>query len=118
MNDENNSPWQNLGGRQRTIISYVKSPLGFYTLALLIVEGFLLGGGAMLGLSEIIRITILGTGVLLFLAVIGVVTVLVIRYPKSLVFSEESHIQWESMRVFGDSTRPMPEKTITVMPGS
>jgi len=118
MADEDNSPWKRVGGKRGKIISYVRSPLGFYTLALLIVESFLLGSGAMFGLSETVRIVAIALGVFLFLVVLGTVTTLVIKFPQSLVFTEESHLEWEYIHVFGDSSRPLPEKTITVSSGT
>jgi hypothetical protein len=113
MADEENS-WKRIGGKRGKIISYVKSPLGFYTLALLIVESFLLGTGALFGLSETMKITALFVGVFLFLGVVVTVTALVIKFPQLLVFSEESHLEWEYMHVFGDSSHPMPDRIITV----
>lgn len=105
--EENQSKWfQNVGGQRRSVVSYVKSPLGFYVLALLIVETFLLGAGAMFGLSEIVRIAAMTTGVLLFIGVIAVVTILVVKYPKSLVFSEQSYLEWKSMQIYGDNLHP------------
>jgi hypothetical protein len=111
---DDNSPWKKIGGKRGKIISYVKSPLGFYVLALLIVESFLVGTGAMFGLSETMRIIAIVLGVVLFLTVVGIVTILVIKFPHSLVFTEESHLEWEYMHVFGDSSRPLSEKTITI----
>jgi len=43
MADEEKEPWKKVGGKRGRVISYVKSPLGFYALSLLIVESFLLG---------------------------------------------------------------------------
>jgi len=66
MADEDNQPWKKVGGKREKVISYVRSPLGFYTLALLIVESFLLGSGRMFGLSETVRIAAMIAGVFLF----------------------------------------------------
>lgn len=112
MADEDN--WKKVGGKRGKIISYVKSPLGFYTLALLIIESFLLGSGALFGLSEVMKIIALFVGVALFLGVVATVTALVIKFPQLLVFSEESHLEWEYMRVFGDSSHPIPDRAIDV----
>lgn len=113
MADKDKS-WRNVGGSRRKIISYVKSPLGFYTLALLIVESFLFAAGAFFNFSEAMRTFILFVGVMLFVGLIATVTTLVVKFPQFLVFSEESHLEWESMHVYGDSVRPLPEKIITV----
>lgn len=101
--------FRDITGRRRSVISYIKSPLGFYALALLIVEAFLLSAGKLFDLSETMRVAALATGVLLFAGVIAVVTVLVVKYPQALVFSEHSHLEWQSMQVFGDSLNPWPE---------
>ncbi len=60
----------------------------------------------MFGLSEIVRIAAMTTGVLLFIGVIAVVTILVVKYPKSLVFSEQSYLEWKSMQIYGDNLHP------------
>ena len=73
-------------------IQAIHSPLGFFALALLIVESFLVGAGAWFDLSSEWRIVAMGVGVLLFLIVFGAVVGLVVCYPKNLVFSEESHL--------------------------
>ena len=117
MDEEKEPQWRNVGGKRRKIISYVKSPLGFFALALLIVESFLFGGGKWFDLSETMRIVTIGTGVVLFLVVIGVVTMLAVKYPQALVFSEHSHLEWEYMHVFGDNSRPFPDRTIIVQKG-
>lgn len=111
---EEEKSWRNVGGSRRKIISYVKSPLGFYTLALLIVESFLFCAGAFFEFSEGMRTLILFVGVMLFVGLIATVTTLVIKFPQFLVFSEESHLEWESMHVFGDNARPLLGKILKV----
>ena len=44
------------------IVGVVRSPLGFFTLSLLIVEGFLLGAGVFFNLSPTIRGIAIGVG--------------------------------------------------------
>lgn len=51
------------------IVRAVRSPLGFFVLALLIVESFLLGAGIWFNLPEVWRIAAIGVGVILFLIV-------------------------------------------------
>jgi len=106
----------NLSAKRRSVISYVKSPLGFYVLALLIIETFLIAAGTLFNLSETMRIISMGLGVLLFVLVVGVVTLLAIRYPQSLVFSEHSHIEWESLQLFGDSSKPLAGTIVRARP--
>jgi hypothetical protein len=86
--------------RSKTVQA-IHSPLAFFALSLLIVETFLLGAGSLFDLSPGWRIAALATGVVLFLAVTGTVVWLVVRYPQNLVFSEESHVQYARMQLFG-----------------
>lgn len=87
-----------------TVVRAARSPLGFFVLALLIVEVFLAGAGIGFGLSETWRLIALGVGVVLFLIVFGTVVWLVIRHPQNLVFSEESHVQVEALRIYGSES--------------
>jgi heme A synthase len=87
-----------------TVVRAARSPLGFFVLALLIVEGFLVGAGVWFGLSESWRLVALGVGVVMFLLVFGMVFWLVIRYPQNLVFSEESHVQVAALRIYGNES--------------
>jgi len=101
---------------RQEVIARVYSPLGFFTLALLIVETFLLCAGIFFDLKEVWKITALGIGVLLFLIVVGSVIFLVIKYPKNLVFSERSHIQEEAMKVYGDNKNPVSAAGLRALP--
>ena len=70
----------------------VTAPLGFFVLALLIVETFLgaaLVGGHLEGPSQI---TVLWMGVWMFVLVIGVVGVLVWQKPENLTFDKQAHL--------------------------
>src|SRR5579862_5817558 len=86
-------------------VQAVHSPLGFFVLALLIVETFLLGAGRWFGLSEQWRVAALGVGVTLFLIVFATVVWLVVAHPENLVFSEESHVHYAAMKMFGSERR-------------
>src|SRR6266478_1215483 len=118
MPSENAESKQSIFAHRGEILRYVKSPLGFYTLALLIVESFLLGAGRLFNLSESVRISVLYMGVGLFVGVIAVVTWLVIKHPLPLVFSERSHLEWESMQVHGEKSRPLLGLVIEPKSGS
>ena len=83
------------------MVQAVHSPLGFFVLALLIVEAFLFGAGIWFELSDTWRLIAIGTGVGLFLLVFCTVVWLVVKYPQYLVFGEESHVQYEAMKMFG-----------------
>ncbi|SRR6266446_3149549 len=107
MPSENAESKQSIFAHRGEILRYVKSPLVFYTLALLIVESFLLGAGRLFNLSESVRISVLYVGVALFIGVIAVVTWLVIKHPLPLIFSERSHLEWESMQIQGEKSRPL-----------
>lgn len=96
-------------------IQAIHSPLGFFALALLIVESFLVGAGAWFDLCSEWRIVAMGVGVLLFLIVFGAVVGLVVCYPKNLVFSEESHLQYDRMQIFGTKERAITGRTLTAL---
>ena len=68
------------------------APLGFFILALLIVESFL--GAALLGgrLDSHNQITVLWMGVGLFVFVILTVAVLVWNKPENLTFDKQAHL--------------------------
>ncbi len=97
-------------------VQAVHSPLGFFVLALLIVEAFLSGTGTWFGLPEPWKIAAIGVGVILFLIVFGTVVWLVIRYPQNLVFSEESHIQFAAMKIFGSEKRLITGRDLEALP--
>lgn len=98
------------------IVRAAHSPLGFFVLALLIVETFLLGSGTWFGLSEAWKIVALCVGVILFLVVFGTVVWLVIAYPQNLVFGEESHVQFAAMKMFGTESRRITGHDLEALP--
>ena len=97
-------------------VQAVHSPLGFFVLALLIVEGFLLGAGTWFGLSEPWKLAAIGIGVLLFLGVFGTVVWLVVKYPENLVFGEESYVQFEAMKVYGSENHVLTGRNLRALP--
>lgn len=98
------------------IVRAAHSPLGFFVLALLIVETFLLGSGTWFGLSEAWKITAICIGVLLFLVVFGTVVWLVVAYPQNLVFGEESHVQFAAMKMFGTESHLITGSDLNALP--
>jgi hypothetical protein len=90
-------------GREK-IISGIGSPLGFYVLALLIVEAFLFGAGSLFNLPVETRTYLVWAGLAVFLFIVLVVLLLVIRYPQNLVFTERSHLQ---MALWGAKSNPV-----------
>lgn len=98
------------------IVRAAHSPLGFFVLALLIVETFLLGSGTWFGLSELWKMTAICVGVFLFLVVFGTVVWLVIAYPQNLVFGEESHVQFAAMKMFGSENHLITGHDLNALP--
>lgn len=98
------------------IVRAAHSPLGFFVLALLIVETFLLGSGTWFGLSEAWKIAAICIGVFLFLVVFGTVVWLVVVYPQNLVFGEESHVQFAAMKMFGTESTRISGKDLNALP--
>lgn len=98
---------------QRTnLISVITSPLGFFALSLLIVEGFLTivlifsnleAEGKFYGM-------LIGAG--LFILVVGGVWYLVKNDPKNLTFGERSHLEEERMRNYGTAEQPKSKRDI------
>jgi hypothetical protein len=74
------------------IIEAVCSPLGFYALALLIVEGFLALVLTFANLSDTAREYGMWAGISLFLLVFIVVSLLSWFKPQNLTFAEHGHL--------------------------
>ena len=105
-------PWI---GRAK-ILQTVHSPLGFFVLSLLIVEVFLLGVGIWFNLTDAWKIAALAVGVILFLIVFFTVVYLVVKHPKNLVFSEESHVQFAAMQMFGTENQHITSNALEALP--
>src|SRR5437588_9795259 len=91
-------------GRHR-IIGSVVSPIGFYTLALLTVEAFLMGAGTLFNLSENQRVAIVWCGIGLIVVILGIVSYLVFRKPMNLVFTDISHLRYTELTSYGTDAR-------------
>lgn len=95
---------------KRTSILYaITSPLGFFALSLLIVEGFLT---IVLIFSDLAANNkffgmLIGAG--LFLLVVIGVLLLVCFKPENLTFSENSHLKWLEIKTLGSSNKPGEE---------
>ena len=89
------------------VVRAVRSPLGFFVLALLIIEAFLTLGGTLFGLPLPYKVALLFVGVFLFMLVLGAVYRLVVHHPRNLVFSEGSHVAYSALRFYGIETKPM-----------
>jgi type III secretory pathway component EscU len=101
------------------VLRGVRSPLGFFVLALLIVEAFLILAGTLFDLPLNIRVASIAVGVLLFVLVVGCVYRLVVKHPRNLVFSEASHVAYQAMqRFYGDSSAPLTRTSVEALPGA
>lgn len=91
------------------IIEAVDKPLGFFVLALLIVEVFLI---LVLVLASDIdasaRINFVWAGIALFLVVVLVVTLIVWFKPTNLTFTERGSLQQMRLEAYGSSHRQVP----------
>ena len=78
--------------KRERVITAVNTPLGFFVLALLIVEGFLATVliGANLDASQ--KITGMWLGIVLFILVTVAVFALVWCKPENLTFDKEAHL--------------------------
>ena len=74
------------------LVEAVTAPLGFFVLALLIVESFL--AAALIGghVDAQNHLTVLWMGVGMFVLVILVVSTLVWRKPENLTFDKQAHL--------------------------
>lgn len=84
-----------LENTKASIIKTINSPLGFFALSLLTVEGFL---GIVLiysGLDEQSKFWGMLIGAALFVLVVIIVSLLVTFKPKNLTFGEQSHLMEE-----------------------
>lgn len=89
-----------------SLIKAITSPLGFFALALLIIEGFL---AIVLNFSDLTpahKFVGMLVGAALFCGVVFLVWWLVKNYPKNLTFGEESHLEEERMHNYGSSDQP------------
>jgi len=91
------------------IVEAIDKPLGFYVLALLIVEGFL---ALVLTLSELqdqAKERGMWAGVGLFLIVVLVVTVCVWKKPTHLTFTERGSLTQMGKMTYGSGTELAPD---------
>ncbi len=104
-----------------TLVSIITTPLGFFALSLLIVEGFIgiiLIGSSVSGTDNALSGgqkfggMLIGAG--LFLLVVGVVTILVWNKPENLTFGEKSHL--ERRKTQGDPDNLFTERELKARP--
>ena len=102
---------QNRSGWAR-IIEAIDKPLGFYVLALLIVEGFL---GLVLILSELesqAKERGMWAGVGLFVLVIFLVTICVWKKPTHLIFTERGSLVEMGKASYGTESAEIKEEKL------
>ncbi|MFQ6616836.1 MAG: hypothetical protein ACE5HZ_08770 [Fidelibacterota bacterium] len=95
----------------------VRTPLGFYALTLLIVEGFL---GTVIVATDLpsgIKILGIWTGAALFLLVILIVTLLTWFKPTNLMYDQYGHLVESGHRApFGDNGKEMDSAEVAGLP--
>ena len=92
------------------VIQAVSAPLGFFVLALLIVEAFLasvLIGGSLERADKMLCVWI---GVALFGLVTMTVFILVWSKPENLTFDKEAHLARGNKAPFGSDTKTVADR--------
>jgi hypothetical protein len=89
------------------IVEVITAPLGFFVLALLIIEGFLaiVLAGASLDRSDKIFGMYFGVGLFIFVTLI--VAVLVWFKPDNLTFDKEAHLRDRGKPPFGSDRKTL-----------
>jgi hypothetical protein len=85
------APPRNTKASWANILRTIQTPLGFYALALLIVETALCVTVGLVDRDQ--KLTVFGWIIGVFGAVIAIVTGLVIWCPKNLLFGKEEHLE-------------------------
>lgn len=90
-----------------SIITVITTPLGFFALSLLIVEGFL---GITLGFTKVENQwfyfvgMVIGAG--LFILVVGLVFYLVLKKPRNLILSGKEYLDFKKAQFESDKVIP------------
>ena len=97
-----------------SLVSVITTPLGFFALSLLIVEGFLgiILVGSNLDAGQKFAGMWLGAG--LFVLIVLIVTGLVIWKTESLTFAGKDYL--EKQKMAGDSTNQLTESQLKAEP--
>jgi hypothetical protein len=93
------------------IIEVIDKPLGFYVLALLIIESFLglvLVGAKNLQGEQLYNGMWMGVG--MFILVIAVVTIIVLWKPQNLTFDKNAHLIDRGKATFGTDKKPVKNR--------
>lgn len=105
-----------LEGRRFTaaLVNAVNAPLGFFVLALLIVESFLATAILKGGLKSDNQLIVLWMGVGMFVVVVIVVALLVWNKPENLTFDKQAHLD-RSKAGYGTEAQPVKDRD-TLLP--
>ena len=98
--------------KRSDLIHAITSPLGFFALSLLIVEGFLTIALVFSNLDSASKFWGMIIGAVLFIGVVFGVFLLVCFKPTHLTFGEKSHLQLLEMQKWGTSERPETKASV------
>lgn len=90
------------------LVESITSPIGFFVLALLIVEAFLATVLVGAALPEAEKMTAVWAGVVMFILVVVMVSALVWFKPENIVFTKEEHVERLRQAVKADNPQPLP----------
>ena len=105
-------------GHHRTgakLVEAITAPLGFFVLALLIVESFLAAPLVLGGLDTANQLIALWMGVGMFFVVILIVALLVWKKPENLTFDKQAHLD-RSKAAYGTDSRTVMNRD-ALLPG-
>ena len=94
------------------IIEAIDKPLGFYVLALLIIEGFLALVLTLSGLEADVKERGMWSGVGMFILVVSIVSVIVWFKPTNLTFTELGSLTQMGRVPYGTNLREMTESDL------
>lgn len=103
-------PKKNNSSGRPAIIKGIDNPLGFFVLALLIVEAFLTLVLTYANIKEEIKPTFIWVGCILFLIVVIMVCLLVWFKPENLTFDKTAHLNRGKDQFGSDQQKIRPEK--------
>jgi len=96
--------------KRNQILEAITAPLGFYVLALLIVEAFIATILVGTSLENAVKVKGMYLGVGLFLIVTLIVSTLVWFKPDNLTFDKEAHLRNRGKPPFGSESHTVTNK--------
>lgn len=103
-----------MSGCQRTrgkVVKSISAPLGFFVLALSIVETFLGAAFFRGNFEEQTQLIVVCIGAGMFVFVVSVVAFLVYRKPENLTFDKEAHLEL-SKAAFGTDSKTVDRSAL------